>query len=255
MRRRSKIMIVWSVLALAPKLASQVGNSSAAQASPNVRDLVDQRRKLDNEVHDLQGQTDKLQRELDLINEATLAIQNEKNQLNDKPKDAYLIRDVEAWSNTLARYRPEETVKNELATTKNKLASTQIALEKMDSDLGDKVDSERRRLEFESKASNAFLILMGLIIGGFFWVAIADASVRATIFGGESGLQFITLFALVLAIIFFGLIEVLQGRELAALLGGISGYILGRSGRPKSSGDGGPPQPVIDKDKVEPKES
>jgi hypothetical protein len=69
------------------------------------------------------------------------------------------------------------------------------------------------------------------VIGGFYWIALRNASVGSSIFVGDSGLQFITLFSLVIAIILFGLTEVLQGRELAALLGGISGYILGRSSR------------------------
>ena len=37
-----------------------------------------------------------------------------------------------------------------------------------------------------------------------------------------------TLFSLVIAIILFGITEILQAKELSALLGGISGYILGR---------------------------
>jgi hypothetical protein len=49
-------------------------------------------------------------------------------------------------------------------------------------------------------------------------------------------LQFITLFSLIIAIILFGLTDVLQGRELAALPGGISGYILGRSARARDTG-------------------
>jgi hypothetical protein len=44
-----------------------------------------------------------------------------------------------------------------------------------------------------------------------------------------AGLQFITLFSLIIAIILFGVMNILEGRELAALLGGLSGYILGRS--------------------------
>ena len=50
-----------------------------------------------------------------------------------------------------------------------------------------------------------------------------------TIFAGEKGMQFITLFLIVIAIILFGIMGTLEGRELAALLGGLSGYILGRT--------------------------
>jgi hypothetical protein len=46
---------------------------------------------------------------------------------------------------------------------------------------------------------------------------------------GEFGIQFVTLFSLIIAIILFGVLKILEGRELAALLGGLSGYILGRT--------------------------
>jgi hypothetical protein len=36
------------------------------------------------------------------------------------------------------------------------------------------------------------------------------------------------LFFLVIAIILFGILRILEGKELSALLGGLSGYILGR---------------------------
>ena len=54
---------------------------------------------------------------------------------------------------------------------------------------------------------------------------------REAIFTGESGIQFVTLFSLVIAIILFGVLKILEGKELAALLGGLSGYILGRGSR------------------------
>ena len=47
-------------------------------------------------------------------------------------------------------------------------------------------------------------------------------------------MQFLTLFSLVIAIILFGITQILEGKELAARLGGLSGYILGRT-TPKES--------------------
>jgi hypothetical protein len=83
--------------------------------------------------------------------------------------------------------------------------------------------------------SAVFAGLVALVIIGFFYIATKDEAVRRAIFSSESGIQFITLFALVIAIILFGIVEILEGKELAALLGGLSGYILGR-GTAKSSG-------------------
>jgi presenilin-like A22 family membrane protease len=77
----------------------------------------------------------------------------------------------------------------------------------------------------------------------FFAVAFRDEQARREIFSGQAGIQFVTLFPLVIAIILFGIIDILEGKELAALLGGLSGYILGRSTsttseRPKPAGGG-----------------
>jgi hypothetical protein len=81
---------------------------------------------------------------------------------------------------------------------------------------------------FKLNMSLAFTGLVSLVIIGFFVVALYDDKVRTSIFSNESGIQFITLFSLVIAIILFGIVNILEGRELAAVLGGLSGYILGR---------------------------
>lgn len=47
----------------------------------------------------------------------------------------------------------------------------------------------------------------------------------------ETGLQFVTIFILIIAIILFGILNILGGSELAAILSGISGYILGKGGQ------------------------
>src|SRR5207247_2857890 len=61
---------------------------------------------------------------------------------------------------------------------------------------------------------------------------------RRAIFAGQTGIQFLTLFSIVIAIILFGITGILADKELAALLGGISGYILGRSSTASA-----PPEP------------
>jgi hypothetical protein len=59
---------------------------------------------------------------------------------------------------------------------------------------------------------------------------VPHVEVIEEIFRGRAGLQFITIFSLVIAIILFGIAGVLEGKELAALFGGLAGYILGQSG-------------------------
>jgi len=75
----------------------------------------------------------------------------------------------------------------------------------------------------------AFTVLIGLIISGFFAIAWKEKSIKDAFLSNDRGLQFVTLFSLIIAIILFGVMNILEGRELAALLGGLSGYILGRS--------------------------
>ncbi|HEY6245375.1 MAG TPA: Ig-like domain-containing protein [Pyrinomonadaceae bacterium] len=83
--------------------------------------------------------------------------------------------------------------------------------------------------KFRGYMSGAFAGLIAIVIGGFFILAYRDEIMRRAIFSGETGIQFLTLFSLVIAIILFGIINILEGKELAALLGGLSGYILGRT--------------------------
>jgi hypothetical protein len=83
--------------------------------------------------------------------------------------------------------------------------------------------------QFKGYMSGAFAALIAIVIGGFFLLASRDEVMRRAIFSGETGIQFLTLFSLVIAIILFGIINILEGKELAALLGGLSGYILGRT--------------------------
>jgi hypothetical protein len=81
---------------------------------------------------------------------------------------------------------------------------------------------------FKSQISLYFAILVGFMILCFFGVAFYDDKVRVTIFSGQAGMQFVTLFSLIIAIILFGITGILGDKELSALLGGLSGYILGR---------------------------
>lgn len=81
---------------------------------------------------------------------------------------------------------------------------------------------------FRSTMSKWFAALIGAVIIGFFVLAWRDEIMRRAIFSGETGIQFLTLFSLVIAIILFGITGILESKELSALLGGLSGYILGR---------------------------
>ncbi len=76
--------------------------------------------------------------------------------------------------------------------------------------------------------------IFSICVGGlllFFFVFItkrAETALVKDFLASGNGLQFITLFSLVIAVILFGVLGILEGRELAAILSGISGYILGK---------------------------
>jgi soluble cytochrome b562 len=81
---------------------------------------------------------------------------------------------------------------------------------------------------FKLKMSMYLSLVIAIVIVGFFAIAWSDVEVKRKIFSNEAGIQFITLFAIVISVILFGIIGVLESKELSALLGGLSGYILGR---------------------------
>ncbi|NQY29663.1 MAG: hypothetical protein HRT69_09340 [Flavobacteriaceae bacterium] len=91
---------------------------------------------------------------------------------------------------------------------------------------------------FKKQISWSFAILVAIVIIGFFIIAYKDDEIRKTIFSGDAGLQFITIFSIIIAIILFGITGVLGGKELSALIGGISGFILGRSSIPAAKKEG-----------------
>jgi len=82
---------------------------------------------------------------------------------------------------------------------------------------------------FRWVTSVSFCVLVLFVIAGFYIIAWYKDQIAYTIFAGEKGMQFITLFLIVIAIILFGIMGTLEGKELSALLGGLSGYILGRT--------------------------
>ncbi|AMR33211.1 hypothetical protein A0256_18195 [Mucilaginibacter sp. PAMC 26640] len=104
-------------------------------------------------------------------------------------------------------------------------------------------------------AGIGFVLLMCILLGTFYFVVKTDSIIRGIIFSGDSGIQFIALFSIIVAIILLGLTGVLEGKELSALLGSVAGYILGKvkfssaSSNPSPGPDQNPdgnPNPVDD---------
>ncbi|MDP2388150.1 MAG: hypothetical protein Q8M29_17380 [Bacteroidota bacterium] len=97
----------------------------------------------------------------------------------------------------------------------------------------DQIDSalapEYQNQEFRKTISIGFACLLGGLLAIFVVVVFRSPKNIADYFFSDTGLQFVTIFVLIIAIILFGILGVLEGKELAAILAGISGFILGKS--------------------------
>lgn len=119
---------------------------------------------------------------------------------------------------------------DEITTRQNDIERDTQTLQDIENDIANLLITADKSQTFKMWMSGAFAALIAMVIVGFFTIALRDGKVRDAIFSHDFGIQFITLFALVIAIILFGITGILEGKELAALLGGLSGYILGRGG-------------------------
>ena len=142
-------------------------------------------------------------------------------------------------ANEERRQAAEDTVKRTTAELSrqnafyDKATQSQLAYQRL---LGE-IDDMANQLFIASDASNSFklkmsiyfALLVAIVIVGFFTIAFSNEDVKKSIFSNEAGIQFITMFAIVIAVILFGIIGILESKELSALLGGLSGYILGKS--------------------------
>jgi hypothetical protein len=88
---------------------------------------------------------------------------------------------------------------------------------------------EYHQQTFRQDISTVFSILIGLLLVVFFGIVYLKGhkDIGRELLGG-TGLQFISLFILIISITLFGILGILGGSELAAILSGISGYVLGK---------------------------
>ncbi|WP_395341946.1 hypothetical protein PN836_020495 [Ningiella sp. W23] len=110
----------------------------------------------------------------------------------------------------------------------NDLLSYENTLTAIELKLGNMFNLEKERNSFRMMTSIAFVALVAIVIVGFYIIALKKENIAESIFAGEKGIQFVTIFLIVISIILFGIMGVLESKELSALLGGLSGYILGR---------------------------
>lgn len=183
---------------------------SAIPESPTVAELATQKKRLD----DLQKKQTRTASEEEAIQQLELILRN---------------------------LRSDKEITDDIAQKNAVLVKDKILLQCIQGQISKLTSPEQN---FRTNTSWVFAGLISAVIIGFFVLAFKDEVMRRAIFSGETGIQFLTLFSVVIAIILFGIINILEGKELAALLGGLSGYILGRTSQKGSAPPAAPTTPT-----------
>ncbi len=169
------------------------------------------------------------------------------SSIQANPAPGEVLSAEKKWAETTRRVlmsRWKELVRTN-KTDQAEFTETELKLNDIDNYI-DRIDEISLREMETNQSANAFklyimtgvIVFLGTFVLGYFLVAMRTAS---STFSGDAGLQFAALFSIIIAIIMFGVLNILEGKELSALLGGLSGYILGRGSRTQSpSDDGGP---------------
>lgn len=181
---------------------------SAARAKPGVAEA---------EIKRLESAVETKQQYLDSIESYVARMTMEEKRSLDKA--------------IVAKLSAEEL--SHLSTSRDRITQLQLYYQRLLGEIDDMVNqlfiSSDATNSFKLKMSIAFAALVAVVIAGFFLIAFSNDEVKKAIFSNEAGIQFITMFSIVIAVILFGIIGILESKELSALLGGLSGYILGKS--------------------------
>jgi hypothetical protein len=209
-------------------------------------DLNDTRNKLNIEIPDLQNQIAQIYTDLPSLISDSAYYSYYLSFYTSKIGDIPANKDSSLFHDSLLIWRQQKSVlANQLRQINFSINDARNKSRQKDS-LNTLLDSKKKQLmnaeykinqlmipkisqqNFMFWASIAFVILMCILLGTFFYVVSRDPITRQKIFGSDSGIQFIALFSIIIAIILFGLTGVLEGKELSALLGSVAGYILGK---------------------------
>jgi hypothetical protein len=129
-----------------------------------------------------------------------------------------------------SRVQRTDALRTELKVKRSALPAQREELLDLEEEISDLLDVTRSQYLYRAGVSLVFAAIVYFLVLKFFRVVDSNGKVKESIFTGDSGMQFITLFSIVIAVILFGILGILQANELSALLGGLSGYILGKAG-------------------------
>ncbi len=146
-------------------------------------------------------------------NQSSLTVKQIKVIISSmEQKKASLVKQIEAYKNLKANIN---NVKDDLDKCESQIDAT--------------LAPEYQQQEFRIWISVCFTALIAILLVTFFLIVyIKSDNTLSKDLLSSNGLQFITLFVLIIAIILFGILNILHGTELATILSGISGYILGK---------------------------
>lgn len=211
---------------------------------PDFTHLKNERASIIADVDAIKGGIKKNENDASRINSSVTDIDNyvqsakldvegiERRLKNEGGKNSILEKDLRYRKEGLARAQSDliqkTRIEKELTESRAQLKDKEKQLSEIESQINDLLSRDIVAQEFKTKISLYFAMVIAIMIICFFGISFYDPKVRLTIFSGQAGMQFVTLFSLIIAIILFGITGVLGDKELAALLGGLSGYILGR---------------------------
>lgn len=144
--------------------------------------------------------------------------------------DTSLYSDSEKTKKTKENYDTiMARIKSNISISKSNINVITQDIESIKQIINNRMNSDKAQNDFRTWTSGIFAILLAIIIASFYYVLYkTNAPDVASILVGESGLQFITLFSLIISIILFGVLNILEGKELAAIISAIAGFILGK---------------------------
>lgn len=155
-----------------------------------------------------------------------------EDQYSEEYTSTYM-RDTEYVNGVIERYQKEIVriikISKQIATLEQNIKNVKQDIYDCRNEIDSALAPEYKQQEFRITISICFAALIGILLIVFFYIVFkrSDSTLSKELLSG-SGLQFVTLFVLIIAIVLFGILNILQGSELAAILSGISGYILGK---------------------------
>lgn len=198
-----------------------------------IKSLNDEKERIANNANEIDDRINNLQVRMErdanaLTNLEAREALTEQDQFDIDNLRAYRIEDeyqLKRFQADKARY---QTLNSTIERINLDLEEIDKTLAPLEHKIADLLNIEDERNSFRTWISVSFCVLVAIVIIGFYVIALQKEQIAESIFSGEKGIQFVTIFLIIIAIILFGIMGILESKELSALLGGLSGYILGR---------------------------